>query len=151
MLPVSSIHEQSPLSHQPLDVVVFLNRDCRCHETRFQELASEHNNRQTPFRQLLSSVMMRTRTPPLETLQSAGEIRHAKGRFLNSGNSGILEVLPSGDVMKSPWPGQNGVESRRELSTENEIYCTLGPHSRLVKIMEWNARDCSLTMEYMLL
>ena len=92
---------------------------------------------------------MRTRTPSLETLQSAGEIRHAKGRFLKSGNSGILEVLPSGDVMKSPWPGQNGVESRRELSTEYEIYCTLGLHSRLVKIIEWNARDCSLTMEYM--
>ncbi|KAL2062756.1 hypothetical protein VTL71DRAFT_5828 [Oculimacula yallundae] len=93
--------------------------------------------------------MINTQTPLLETLQTAEEIRHVKGQFLNSGASGILEILPSGDVIKSPWPGRNEVDSRRELSTENEIYCKLGPHSRLIKILDWNSYDCSLTMEYM--
>ncbi|CZS94626.1 hypothetical protein WAI453_013334 [Rhynchosporium graminicola] len=93
--------------------------------------------------------MIRTHTPLLETQQITGDIRHAKGCFLNSGASGILEILPSGDVIKSPWPGQNGVESRKELSTENKIYCKLGPHSRLVRTIDWNSYDCSLTMEYM--
>jgi hypothetical protein len=32
-------------------------------------------------------------------------VRYAKGQFLASGASGILELSPSGDVMKSPWPG----------------------------------------------
>lgn len=48
-------------------------------------------------------------------------VRYAKGQFLASGASGILELSPCGDVMKSPWPGQHGEDSRRDITIENEI------------------------------
>jgi len=76
-------------------------------------------------------------------------VRYAKGRFLASGASGILEISPCGDVMKSPWPGQYGEDSRRDITIENEIYRKLGRHPRLIRIVDWNLKDCVLTMEYM--
>jgi len=75
--------------------------------------------------------------------------RYAKGQFLDSGTSGILEILPSGDVLKSPWPNQSEVDSRRDILIEKEIYKKLGAHPRLIKINGWNPHECSLTMEYM--
>jgi hypothetical protein len=48
-------------------------------------------------------------------------VRYAKGQFLASGASGILELSPCGNVMKSPWPGQHGEDSRRDITIENEI------------------------------
>ncbi|KAG9235620.1 kinase-like domain-containing protein [Amylocarpus encephaloides] len=77
------------------------------------------------------------------------DVRFAKGRFLDSGASGILEILPCGNVMKSPWPGQSGMDSRRDITIENEIYKKLGRHPRLITILGWNLQDCALTMEYM--
>ncbi|TVY12770.1 putative serine/threonine-protein kinase SIS8 [Lachnellula arida] len=75
--------------------------------------------------------------------------RNAKGRLLDSGASGILEILPSGDVIKSPWPDLSESDSRRDLTTESEIYKKLGSHPRLLRIIDWSPEDCSLTMEYM--
>ena len=75
--------------------------------------------------------------------------RYAKGRLLDSGASGILEILPCGDVTKSPWPGQLEKDSRREITVENEIYSKLGRHPRLIRIVGWDLQDCVLTMEYM--
>jgi serine/threonine protein kinase len=77
-------------------------------------------------------------------------VRYAKGQFLASGASGILELSPRGDVMKSPWPGQHGEDCRRDITIENEIYRKLGRHPRLIRILDWNPEDCVLTMEYML-
>jgi hypothetical protein len=77
------------------------------------------------------------------------DVRFAKGRFLDSGASGILEILPCGDVMKSPWPGQSEKDSRRDITIENEIYQKLGQHPRLIIIVGWDLRDCVLTMECM--
>ena len=76
-------------------------------------------------------------------------VRYAKGQFLDSGASGILELLPCGDVMKSPWPGQYGEDSRRDITIENEIYRKLGRYPRLIRILDWNLEDYVLTMEYM--
>ena len=35
------------------------------------------------------------------------------------------------------------------MTTESEIYKKLGPHPRLLKIIDWNPEECVLTMEYM--
>lgn len=81
------------------------------------------------------------------TIQENG--RYAKGRRLDSGASGILELLPCGDVIKLPWPGQLEKDSRREITVENEIYSKLGRHPRLLRIVGWDPQDYVLTMEYM--
>ncbi|KAI9746685.1 MAG: hypothetical protein M1818_000399 [Claussenomyces sp. TS43310] len=84
---------------------------------------------------------------------STGEVehavRHSKGDFIACGASGIVERLPSGDVIKSPWPGLPAVDNRRDLITENRIYKRLGNHDRLVKVIAWDPEECALTMEYM--
>lgn len=77
------------------------------------------------------------------------DARYAKGRFLDSGASGILEISLCGDVMKSPWPGQSETDSRKDITIENEIYRKLGRHPRLIRIVSWDRPDCILTMEYM--
>lgn len=38
---------------------------------------------------------------------------------------------------------------RRDITTEFEIYTRLGPHPRLVRIIDWDPKECVLTMEYM--
>jgi hypothetical protein len=53
-------------------------------------------------------------------------VRYAKGQFLANGASGILELSPCGDVMKSLWSGQDEEDSRRDITIENEIYRKLG-------------------------
>ncbi|KAJ5035184.1 uncharacterized protein L3040_008441 [Drepanopeziza brunnea f. sp. 'multigermtubi'] len=75
-------------------------------------------------------------------------VRDAKGLFLDGGASGILEILPCGNVIKSPWADPSD-DCRKELTIEHEIYEKLGPHPRLIKIISWNLQDCSLTMEHM--
>ena len=35
------------------------------------------------------------------------------------------------------------------MTTESEIYKKLGPHPRLVKIIDWDPKECVLTIEYM--
>jgi serine/threonine protein kinase len=73
----------------------------------------------------------------------------ARGKFISGGASGIVERLPSGDVIKSPWAGSQADVSRQGLTTEARIYEVLGPHPRLVRIVDWEATECCLTMEYM--
>ena len=90
------------------------------------------------------SIQVPNITPAIQ-----GGAHYAKGQFLASGASGILEILPCGNVVKSPWPGQFEKESRRDLTIENKIYSKLGRHPRLIEIVSWNPQDCVLTMEYM--
>ena len=94
------------------------------------------------------SVEMSTQVPNISpAIQD--DVYYAKGEFLDSGASGILEILPCGNIVKSPWPGQFEKHSRRDLTIEYEIYSKVGRHPRLVKIIDWNPQDCVLTMEYM--
>lgn len=74
---------------------------------------------------------------------------NSKGKTISGGASGLVERLPSGDVVKSPWPGLRAAQCRRDMTTEANIYKKLGPHPRLVKMIDWNPHDCCLTMEYM--
>ncbi|OBT41073.1 hypothetical protein VE00_10300 [Pseudogymnoascus sp. WSF 3629] len=73
----------------------------------------------------------------------------SKGETISGGVSGLVQRLPSGDVIKIPWPGLRAEKCRGDLTAEYNIYKILGPHPRLVKIINWSSDDCSLTMEYM--
>jgi len=72
----------------------------------------------------------------------------SKGKFIAGGVSGLVERLPSGDAVKSPW-ASNYEECCRAMTTEAQIYKILGAHRRLVKLVDWNSETCCLTMEYM--
>lgn len=74
--------------------------------------------------------------------------RQAKGKTLDVGASGVVEILPCGNVIKSPWIDE-AMDSREELALEHKIYKKLGPHPRLVGIIDWNPQDYTLTMEHM--
>ncbi|KAL5323222.1 hypothetical protein ACEPPN_007755 [Leptodophora sp. 'Broadleaf-Isolate-01'] len=76
-------------------------------------------------------------------------VRESKGDFIAGGASGIVERLLSGDIIKSPWPGAHADESRRDLTVESHIYKRLGSHPRLIQIIAWHPKECSLIMEYM--
>ncbi|KAH6715967.1 kinase-like domain-containing protein [Leptodontidium sp. MPI-SDFR-AT-0119] len=76
-------------------------------------------------------------------------VRNWSGETISGGAPGLVERLPSGDVVKSPWPDSRAADCRRDMRTENQIYKRLGPHPRLVRMINWDPDECSLTMEYM--
>ena len=57
--------------------------------------------------------------------------------------------MSTGEIVKSPWPGPGAQSCCRDITTESQIYARLGAHSRLVKIINWDPKECALTMEYM--
>jgi serine/threonine protein kinase len=73
----------------------------------------------------------------------------SKGETISGGATGLVERLPSGNIVKSPWSGFRAAECRRDMTTEFQIYERLGPHPRLVKIISWDPENCVLIMEYM--
>ncbi|CAF3454599.1 serine threonine protein kinase [Fusarium langsethiae] len=77
-------------------------------------------------------------------------ILRPKGEFIAGGTTSIVERLPSGDVIKTPWRG--GVrenDCQKEILVEAKIYQKLGDHPRLVKMKHWDANAFTLTLEYM--
>lgn len=72
-----------------------------------------------------------------------------RGKLIAGGASGIVERLPSGDVIKSPWNDDTGHICRQELELEKRIYERLGPHPRLVRMVSWDPQQYTLTLEYM--
>jgi serine/threonine protein kinase len=73
----------------------------------------------------------------------------SKGEFISGGVTGLVERLPDGNIVKSPWSGSRAADCRRDMATEFQVYKKLGPHPRLVKIINWDPENCELTMEYM--
>ncbi|MCJ1248686.1 hypothetical protein MMC30_005904 [Trapelia coarctata] len=86
-------------------------------------------------------------TPISEEIEHC--VRASKGVFLASGASGIVELLSSGDVVKSPWPGSGADNCCRDITTESQIYRKLGHHPRLVPLIDWDPEGCVLTLQYM--
>ncbi|KAF4631548.1 hypothetical protein G7Y89_g6586 [Cudoniella acicularis] len=76
-------------------------------------------------------------------------VRQSKGELIGGGASGIIERLSTGEIVKSPWPGRRAEDCCRDMATEFQIYTRLGPHPRLVHIINWDPKECVLTMEYM--
>ncbi|KAL3428433.1 hypothetical protein PVAG01_01942 [Phlyctema vagabunda] len=87
--------------------------------------------------------------PIAPTLKIESNVRDSKGECLAGGASGIIERLPSGNVVKSPWTGSREYDCRRDITIESDIYERLGPHPRLLQIINWDPEDCVLTMEYL--
>ncbi|USP80554.1 kinase-like protein [Curvularia clavata] len=73
-----------------------------------------------------------------------------KGEFMGSGVTGLVELLDSGDVIKSPWTSPSDIsECMREMEIEAQIYERLGVHPRLVLFKHWDPVEHTLTLEYM--
>lgn len=77
----------------------------------------------------------------------------AKGHLLGGGLSGIVELLPNGHVIKTPWPGEDNLESQQDMKTEAQIYEKLaehvGTHPRFIQSVVFDPDRLTLTMEYM--
>lgn len=74
----------------------------------------------------------------------------SKGELIAGGTTSLVERLPSGDVIKTPWAGDiREDDCRREIAIEAQIYQRLGEHPRLVKLRHWDAEAHTLTLEYM--
>jgi serine/threonine protein kinase len=75
-------------------------------------------------------------------------VMDGKGESIDGGVTGLVERLPSGDAVKSPWPSRSG-DPHKAMRNEAQIYKILGAHPRLVRIVDWDSETCCLTMEYM--
>lgn len=77
----------------------------------------------------------------------------SKGETIGGGTSGIVELVPDGHVVKSPWPGPGEASCRRDITLEAKVYerlqAHLGTHKRFVQLISFDAIACTLTMEYM--
>ncbi|KAH6955690.1 kinase-like domain-containing protein [Ilyonectria sp. MPI-CAGE-AT-0026] len=74
----------------------------------------------------------------------------SKGEFIASGTTSLVERLPSGDVIKTPWAGDIREEDcRKEIAIEAQVYARLGEHARLAKMKHWDSEAYTLTLEYM--
>ncbi|KAK2745863.1 hexose transporter hxt1 [Myotisia sp. PD_48] len=83
-----------------------------------------------------------------------GEILYVtKGNVLAWGGTAILELLPSGDVTKTPipnpyWPAEER-DHHRDMELEARVYETIGQHPRVPKILSWDPESRCLTMEHL--
>ena len=77
-------------------------------------------------------------------------VMDGKGEFVAAGTTSLVERLPSGDIIKTPWAGDIREEDcKKEICIEAQIYQTLGKHPRLVGFKGWDPRDYTLVLEYM--
>ncbi|KAJ5521814.1 kinase domain containing protein [Penicillium freii] len=83
-----------------------------------------------------------TRHEKVETIS-----RDAKGQFISGGLTGIVELLGYGTVLKSPFPDAEMENHILDIAKEASIYHRIGPHERLVRILD-HSRD-GLVLEYM--
>lgn len=77
--------------------------------------------------------------------------RWAKGTLIATGVSGIVELLPTGQVTKSSWPEDE--DSRQDIATEAFAYRRLfdhfGEHKRFVKQISYDNVERTIAMEHM--
>ncbi|KAJ0412981.1 kinase-like protein [Aspergillus carlsbadensis] len=85
-----------------------------------------------------------------------GEVIYpAKGRFLTRGGTGILELLPSGAVLKTPTPNpfdpREEEDHRRDLRLEAQVYQRLGGlhNASIPRLLDWDPETCCLMLEYL--
>lgn len=114
---------------------------------------------------LPENMMSKAAVPPVHNPTSlnrlSGEVKinphspivniiEGKGEFLGGGATGLVELLDSGDVVKSPWTGRpTALDCKREMAIEGRIYKRLGAHPRLVPLKHWDPVSYALTLEYM--
>ncbi|KXS93317.1 hypothetical protein AC579_8459 [Pseudocercospora musae] len=75
------------------------------------------------------------------------------GEMIGSGVSGIIELLPNGKVLKSPWPGEQALQCKKDILLESEVYRRLQDRGvfleRFVKFVEFDAVANTITLEHM--
>ncbi|WEW56964.1 hypothetical protein PRK78_002423 [Emydomyces testavorans] len=84
------------------------------------------------------------------TVLASGErvpVRDGNGVFISGGLSGIVELLPDGTILKSPFFDEDEEQHRLDIAFEATVYEKLGPHDRLVKFLGHS--DKGLVLEYM--
>ncbi|RSL46228.1 hypothetical protein CEP51_015968 [Fusarium floridanum] len=92
----------------------------------------------------ISTINNHLPTPPDVIVLSS------KGEFISSGTTSLVELLPSGDIIKTPLTGDcREDDCRKEIAIEVDIYKRLGEHARLVKMKRWDPKAYTLTLEYM--
>jgi serine/threonine protein kinase len=76
----------------------------------------------------------------------------AKGELIGTGLTGIVE-LSGGYAVKTPWPGEDGLQSQADIQLEWRAYeriaQRLGKHIRFVEVIAFDREKLTLTMEYM--
>ncbi|EHK40564.1 uncharacterized protein TrAtP1_003876 [Trichoderma atroviride] len=76
-------------------------------------------------------------------------IIQGKGEFVAAGVTSLVELLPNGDIIKTPWDDPTRGDCVQDIITEAKIYQILGQHPRLVKLRSWDSMQHTITMEYM--
>ncbi|KAF2771108.1 kinase-like protein, partial [Teratosphaeria nubilosa] len=75
-----------------------------------------------------------------------------KGKYIDSGVSGIVELLPNGHVIKSPWPGWPEDECKEDIAQEVRTYRRLlqcyGPRKRFIRLISYDEKEHAITMEH---
>jgi|SRR5690242_4021830 len=90
------------------------------------------------------------RKTDVQSQDSIVNVIEGKGEFLNGGTTGLVRLLDSGDVVKSPWTGRpSAADCRQDMEIEAKIYQRLGTNPRLVQFKDWNPVNHELTLEYM--
>lgn len=72
-----------------------------------------------------------------------------RGDFVALGANSLVERLPNGGIVKTPFEDPARGDCKRDLTTEATIYQLLGKHPRLIDIRSWDATQHALVMEYM--
>lgn len=79
---------------------------------------------------------MLTDEPPIPgelLLPPKTRIIQGKGEFVAAGIASLVERLPNGDIIKTPWDDPTRGDCVQDLIIEAKIYQMLSEHPRLVK------------------
>lgn len=105
-----------------------------------------------PQMEVKDTYLLSTESQPLDDTGLVYDTkRWAKGKLMGGGVSGIVELLPNGQVVKSPWPGEE--ECEEDMAREARVYQRLsecfGAHERFIKLFSYDETEYAITMEYM--
>jgi serine/threonine protein kinase len=76
----------------------------------------------------------------------------ARGELIGTGLTGIVELF-DGYAIKTPWPGEAGLQSQADIQLEWRVYERiaerLGNHVRFVEVIAFDPDQLTITMRYM--
>ncbi|KXS94366.1 hypothetical protein AC578_2525 [Pseudocercospora eumusae] len=102
--------------------------------------------------QVKNTCLLSKDSQPLEDTSLVYDTkRWAKGKLIDGGVSGIVELLQNGDIIKSPWPDDKECQEdmAREARTYQRLSESFGAHKRFVKLLSYDETEYAITMEYM--
>jgi serine/threonine protein kinase len=84
----------------------------------------------------------------MTTCKVETNVRYAEGKLITGGVSGVIELLESGQILKSPYVGRRAADSQEDLQIEADIYQHLRYHPRLIRLFRYSAEE-GLFLKYM--